>query len=114
MPLLQSRDAFASRLHGVCALVDMARAWPGSWLERTAAHFRHEVSAATLGAVTIIDPATIAAGDVLAPETRLGPVELTVTNLERSIAYYETSIGLQVHRRENGRAALGAGAEDLV
>jgi catechol 2,3-dioxygenase len=64
--------------------------------------------------VTIIDPATIAAGDVLAPETRLGPVELTVTSLERSIGYYETSIGLRLHRRENGRAALGAGGDDVV
>jgi catechol 2,3-dioxygenase len=63
--------------------------------------------------VTILDSATIS-GDVLAPETRLGPVELTVTDLDRSIAYYERSIGLQVHRREDGRAALGAGAEDLV
>jgi catechol 2,3-dioxygenase len=63
--------------------------------------------------VTILDHAIISA-DVLAPETRLGPVELTVTDLERSIPYYEASIGLQVHRREDGRAALGAGGEDLL
>jgi catechol 2,3-dioxygenase len=51
---------------------------------------------------------------VLAPETRLGPVELTVTDLGRSIGYYETSIGLRAHGQEGGHAALGAGGEDVV
>jgi catechol 2,3-dioxygenase len=63
--------------------------------------------------VAILDSATISGG-VLAPNTRLGPVELTVTDLERSIRYYETSIGLQLHRREDGHAVLGAGAEDVL
>ncbi len=44
----------------------------------------------------------------------VGPVELSVTNLERSTGFYESAIGLQVHRREDGRAALGAGGEDLL
>ena len=51
---------------------------------------------------------------MLAPETRLGPVELTVTDLELSLRYYETSLGLQVRGREDGRAALGTGEEDAV
>jgi catechol 2,3-dioxygenase len=63
--------------------------------------------------VEILDRATISGG-VLAPETRLGPVELTVTDLDRSVPYYETSIGLRVHARDAGRATLGAGREDLV
>jgi catechol 2,3-dioxygenase len=50
----------------------------------------------------------------LAPETRLGAVELTVTDLDRSVTFYEDAIGLRTHRRENGRAALGAGGEDLL
>src|SRR3954471_5795757 len=50
----------------------------------------------------------------LAPETRLGAVELTVTDLDRSVPFYEQAIGLRTHRREEGRAALGAGAEDLL
>jgi catechol 2,3-dioxygenase len=50
----------------------------------------------------------------LAPETRLGAVELTVTDLDRSVPFYEKSIGLRTHRREDGRAALGAGGEDLL
>lgn len=50
----------------------------------------------------------------LAPETRLGAVELTVTDLDRSVSFYEDAIGLRTHRREDGRAALGAGGEDLL
>jgi catechol 2,3-dioxygenase len=50
----------------------------------------------------------------LADATRLGAVDLTVTDLDRSIAFYEEAIGLQAHRRAGGVAALGAGAEDLV
>jgi catechol 2,3-dioxygenase len=46
--------------------------------------------------------------------TRLGAVELTVTDLERSIAFYQRSLGLRLHRREGGVAALGAGGEDVV
>jgi catechol 2,3-dioxygenase len=50
----------------------------------------------------------------LAPETRLGAVELTVTDLDRSAAFYEDAIGLRTHRREEGRAVLGAGGDDLL
>lgn len=50
----------------------------------------------------------------LAPETRLGRVELTVSDLDRSVPFYEDAIGLQTHRREDGRAELGAGGEDLL
>jgi catechol 2,3-dioxygenase len=46
--------------------------------------------------------------------TRVGRVELTVTDLDRSIAFYEQSVGLRLHRRDDPVAALGAGAEDLV
>jgi catechol 2,3-dioxygenase len=45
---------------------------------------------------------------------RLGPVHLTVTDLERSIGFYESAIGLRVARREGAEAALGAGAEDVL
>ena len=45
---------------------------------------------------------------------RLGPVHLTVMDLARSIPFYESSIGLQLARRDDGEAALGAGGEDLL
>jgi catechol 2,3-dioxygenase len=45
---------------------------------------------------------------------RLGPVHLTVTDLDSSVRFYETSIGLSTHRRDGGEAALGAGGEDLL
>ena len=47
-------------------------------------------------------------------ETRPGAVHLTVSDLERSIAYYESAVGLRVHDRAGDRAALGAGGEDLL
>ena len=49
------------------------------------------------------------------PETlRLGPVHLTVSGLDGSIAFYERALGLQVHARGGATATLGAGGEDLV
>ena len=45
---------------------------------------------------------------------RLGPVHLTVTDLDRSVGFMQDAIGLRQHRREDGVAALGAGEEDVV
>jgi catechol 2,3-dioxygenase len=50
----------------------------------------------------------------LAAATRLGPVQLTVTHLDRSVAFYQDAIGLRLHRREDPVAAMGAGGEDLI
>jgi catechol 2,3-dioxygenase len=62
----------------------------------------------TTTSATTTGPATLPA------RLRLGPVHLTVTDLDRSIAFYERSIGLQLARREGAGAALGAGGEDLL
>ena len=51
---------------------------------------------------------------VLPATTRMGPVELTVTDLDRSVAWYEQALGLHLHRREADLAAFGAGGEDVV
>ena len=40
---------------------------------------------------------------------RLGPAHLTVTDLDRSVAFYGDVVGLRVHRREGAAAALGGG-----
>lgn len=50
----------------------------------------------------------------LADATRVGPVDLTVPDLDRAIGWYQDALGLRQHRREGDRAALGAGGEDLV
>jgi catechol 2,3-dioxygenase len=44
----------------------------------------------------------------------LGPVQLTVTDLDRSIAFYETALGLELRAREDGLARLGTGSGDLL
>ena len=50
----------------------------------------------------------------LAPSTTVGPVHLTVSDLERSLGYYGTAIGLDVLDRGGGTASLGAGGRELV
>lgn len=45
----------------------------------------------------------------LHPATRLGAVHLTVSNLDRSLAFYQSVLGLQVQECAGDRAHLGAG-----
>jgi len=40
---------------------------------------------------------------------QLGPVHLVVADLDRSVAFYQDAIGLQVHERTDATAALGTG-----
>ena len=51
---------------------------------------------------------------VIHQNTRLGHVHLTVSDLERALAYYRNSLGFQLHRQEGSTAALGAGRDDLL
>ncbi|MEA2305826.1 MAG: catechol 2,3-dioxygenase, partial [Solirubrobacteraceae bacterium] len=65
------------------------------------------------------DPEEVAAAGAPAvaripAETRLGAVHLTVADLTRSVAWYERAVGLRLHERQGGRAALGTGGEDLL
>jgi catechol 2,3-dioxygenase len=50
----------------------------------------------------------------ISPATTLGPVELTVSDLDASLAYYREAIGLEVLEGESGRAQLGASAHALL
>jgi catechol 2,3-dioxygenase len=59
----------------------------------------------------VIDSATVSA---IAPTTRMGPVHLTVANLERSLAFYRQAVGLRVREQAAGRASLGTGTADLL
>jgi catechol 2,3-dioxygenase len=45
---------------------------------------------------------------------RLGAVSLTVTDLDRSVAWYQAALGLRVHRQDVGFAVLGDGSEDVL
>ena len=55
-----------------------------------------------------------APSDRLPDTARLGAVHLVVTDLDRSVAFYQDAIGLRLHRREDPVAAMGAGGEDLL
>jgi catechol 2,3-dioxygenase len=46
--------------------------------------------------------------------TRVGAVHLTVSDLKRSVDYYESVIGLSVRERMGDRTTLSAGGEDLL
>jgi catechol 2,3-dioxygenase len=50
----------------------------------------------------------------LPAETSMGPVELTVSDLGRSLDYYRKAIGLAVRQDGDGRASLGGDSELLV
>src|SRR3954451_14157346 len=56
-------------------------------------------------------PATTPA---LAATTRLRATHLTVSDLDRSLGFYQDAIGLRVHAHEDGVARLGAGGEDVL
>jgi catechol 2,3-dioxygenase len=43
----------------------------------------------------------------IAPNARMGLVELSVSDLDRSLAYWQDAIGLRVLSRQNGTAELG-------
>src|SRR5579884_2834894 len=43
----------------------------------------------------------------ISPDARMGLVELSVSDLDRSLAYWEDAIGLRVLSREDGTAELG-------
>src|SRR5947209_12349841 len=50
----------------------------------------------------------------LPAETSMGPVHLTVSELERSLAYYRTVVGLDVLEQGPGRASLGTDSTELL
>jgi catechol 2,3-dioxygenase len=52
--------------------------------------------------------------DVLPAALRLGPVELTVTDLDRSVAWYEQALGLRSARKSPVESDLGDGRTTVV
>jgi catechol 2,3-dioxygenase len=55
-----------------------------------------------------------AATQTLPDTLRLGPVDLTVADLDRAVAWYQRALGLRVHRQDVGEAELGDGVETVV
>jgi catechol 2,3-dioxygenase len=51
---------------------------------------------------------------VIDPSTRIGAVHLTISDLRRSVRFYETHLGFVVNRRDDRTAWLGAGGPDLL
>lgn len=51
---------------------------------------------------------------VLPAALRLGAVHLTVSDLDRSVAYYQDIAGLVQHDRDGAVASLGTGGEDIL
>jgi catechol 2,3-dioxygenase len=59
--------------------------------------------------------ATAKGADVeISPLTRMGPVHLTVSDMERSLGFYRDSVGLVPLVRDEFTATLGAGARTLL
>src|SRR5207244_7647234 len=48
------------------------------------------------------------------PRTRIGTVHLTVSDLGRSVRFYESHLGFALHRCDDRAAWLGAGGADLI
>lgn len=46
--------------------------------------------------------------------THIGAVHLTVTNLDRSLDFYQTVLGFSIHRQSGDTASLGGGDRDLL
>ncbi len=56
----------------------------------------------------------MSAAPKLADTLDLGPVHLTVTDIDRSVGFYQDAIGLQVRGRGDTEASLGAGVDELL
>ena len=60
-------------------------------------------------------PTSAPTAQAIAADTSLGAVSLTVSDLARSRAFYETALGLSVREIDDGDLAFGVpGAGDLV
>jgi catechol 2,3-dioxygenase len=69
--------------------------------------------------VSIRDPEELEASSAptdaeISARTVLGAVELSVADLDRSLPFYETAVGLKTLRREDGRAVLGTDRRELL
>src|SRR6188472_2639099 len=66
------------------------------------------------GGMTLTDSQTGTTAPALPAALRLGAVHLTVADLDRSVAWYQRSLGLRVHAHDVTSAELGDGQETVV
>ncbi len=52
--------------------------------------------------------------NILPPETKIGPVALTVSDLDQSLRFYMNTLGFMLIQREDRVALLGAGGDALL
>jgi catechol 2,3-dioxygenase len=48
------------------------------------------------------------------PNTHLGHVSITISNMDRSLDFYQNVLGMKIHRRGDGTAMLGGGGADVL
>jgi len=48
------------------------------------------------------------------PATKVGPVSLTVANLDNQIAFYQQALGFKLHQRAGSEAVMGTGERELL
>lgn len=61
-----------------------------------------------------LEAAAAGRGTALPADLTLGPVHLTVADLERSLDYYRRAIGLELLAQEGREATLGTGSTELL
>ena len=61
-----------------------------------------------------LDAAAGGSTALISPDTTIGPIHLTVGELNRSLDYYRRAVGLEVLEVSGGRASLGAGERELL
>ena len=64
--------------------------------------------------MTAHDPVDMQTTETLDPASRVTQVALTVTNLEKSLSFYTTVVGLTIIERNGSSAVLGAGGSPLL
>ncbi len=52
--------------------------------------------------------------EVIAPQTTIGVVQLYISNLDRSLEFYQDGLGFQLLDRQQGQVTLGAGDRRLL